>query len=139
MSAKKLTSTRRCLAVIALLVVAPVSCLDAQTATPSAAQPVVVSARAVARAARATQAPSIDGRDDDAAWRDATPITGFRQFDPVEDSDPSMRTDAGAPVCSGISKWAGPLPGTAASIAAMILRFRTRAADDSPGVLAKTP
>ena len=96
MSARKLASPRRSLAVIALLAVAPVSCLAAQTATPSAGQPVVVSsnARALASAARAAQAPSIDGRDDDPAWRAATPITGFRQFDPVEDSDPSMRTDA---------------------------------------------
>ena len=51
-------------------------------------------ARAAASATRASRAPSIDGRDDDAAWRDATPITGFRQFDPAEDAEPSMRTEA---------------------------------------------
>ena len=96
MSAKKLASTHRSLAAIALLVVAPRSCLAAQTATPSAGQPVVVAAnaRAAASAARASRAPSIDGRDDDAAWRDAAPITEFRQFDPVEDGESSMRTEA---------------------------------------------
>src|SRR5687768_5041193 len=96
MSAKKLASARRSLAVLALVVVAPMSCLAAQTATPSAGQAVVVaaSARAMASATRAAHAPSIDGRDDDAAWRDAAPITEFRQFDPVEDAEPSMRTEA---------------------------------------------
>ena len=96
MSAKKIASPRRFLATIALVVVAPTSCLAAQTATPSAGQPVVVAAgaRAAASATRAARAPSIDGRDDDAAWRDATPITGFRQFDPVEDAESSMRTEA---------------------------------------------
>ena len=96
MSAKKLASFHRSFAAIALLLVAPTSCLDAQSATPSTAQPVVVAAgaRATASASRAVQAPSIDGRDDDAAWRDAAPITEFRQFDPVEDAEPSMRTEA---------------------------------------------
>jgi hypothetical protein len=94
-SAKKLALFRRFLVVLAMFVV-PIPCLAAQTATPSAGQPVVVSgnARAVASATRAAHAPSIDGRDDDAAWRDATPITEFRQFDPAEDGEPSMRTDA---------------------------------------------
>jgi hypothetical protein len=71
MSAKKLASSPRSFAAIALLLVAPTSCLDAQSATPSTAQPVVVAAgaRATASASRAAQAPSIDGRDDDAAWR----------------------------------------------------------------------
>jgi hypothetical protein len=35
----------------------------------------------------------IDGRDDDEVWRLATPITGFRQFRPVEDGEPSFRTE----------------------------------------------
>ncbi|PYP80980.1 MAG: hypothetical protein DMD35_02800 [Gemmatimonadetes bacterium] len=95
MSAKKIALSRRSLAAAALLV-APMPCIAAQTAKSSAAQPVVVaaSARAAASAARAEQAPSIDGRDDDAAWRAAAPIAGFRQFDPVEDAEPSMRTEA---------------------------------------------
>ncbi len=47
-----------------------------------------------ARATRATHAPVIDGRDDDAIWRDAQPITAFRQFDPVEDGEPPLPTEA---------------------------------------------
>ena len=69
--------------------------LGAQTVTVGAAPAApVVSARASASAVRAAQTPSIDGRDDEPAWRDAAPITGFRQFDPVEDAEPSMRTEA---------------------------------------------
>ncbi|MBL0938422.1 MAG: carbohydrate binding family 9 domain-containing protein [Gemmatimonadaceae bacterium] len=43
---------------------------------------------------RAIKAPRIDGRGDDETWRAATPITGFRQWEPVEDGDPSFRTEA---------------------------------------------
>lgn len=42
----------------------------------------------------AADAPVIDGRDDDAAWSTARVITGFRQFEPVEDGTPSFRTEA---------------------------------------------
>src|SRR5689334_20991146 len=45
-------------------------------------------------AVRATRAPVIDGRDDDAIWATAQVITGFRVFDPVEDGDPRFRTEA---------------------------------------------
>ena len=48
------------------------------------------------RAVRVTAPPVIDGRDDDAAWKLAPPITGFRQFDPGEDLDPAFRTEARA-------------------------------------------
>ncbi|HEY2824168.1 MAG TPA: carbohydrate binding family 9 domain-containing protein, partial [Gemmatimonadales bacterium] len=47
-----------------------------------------------ATALRAQRAPVIDGRDDDEVWRDAPAITGFRQFKPKEDVDPSYRTEA---------------------------------------------
>jgi hypothetical protein len=50
--------------------------------------------RSTAMATRATPAPEIDGRDGDAAWSTSLPITAFRQFDPVEDTEPSMRTEA---------------------------------------------
>lgn len=43
---------------------------------------------------RALKAPSIDGRDTDDIWRTATPIDGFRQWEPTEDGDPSFRTEA---------------------------------------------
>lgn len=48
------------------------------------------------RAVRAAVAPVIDGRDDDAAWRDAPPVDDFREFTPVEDGDPSFRTEVRA-------------------------------------------
>lgn len=47
-----------------------------------------------ATAARASIAPVVDGRADDDIWRDAPAITQFRQHDPVEDGDPSYRTEA---------------------------------------------
>jgi len=50
-------------------------------------------ALARATAARANQPPIIDGRDDDAAWRGAKVITGFRVFDPKEDGDPAFPTE----------------------------------------------
>jgi hypothetical protein len=52
------------------------------------------SARLVPSPALAPRAPRIDGRDDDDIWGTIEPITGFRQFDPVEDGDPSFRTEA---------------------------------------------
>ena len=45
-------------------------------------------APAVASAVRARRAPVLDGRDDDDVWTTARTITGFREFDPVEDGDP---------------------------------------------------
>ena len=42
---------------------------------------------------RATTPPVIDGRDADEVWSLAAAITGFRQFRPVEDADPSFRTE----------------------------------------------
>ena len=46
------------------------------------------------RAVRAERAPVIDGRDDDAVWAKAVPLTDFRQFDPGEDVPTSFRTEA---------------------------------------------
>lgn len=48
----------------------------------------------VAVATRATTAPLIDGRADDAIWSTAPLIEGFRLFDPVEDGEPRFRTEA---------------------------------------------
>src|SRR6266699_1952606 len=45
-------------------------------------------------AQRATTAPTIDGKDNDTVWSVAPVISGFRQFRPVEDADPSVRTEA---------------------------------------------
>ena len=48
----------------------------------------------VAVAVRATRAPVIDGRDDDAIWTTAQVIEGFRVFDPSEDGEPRFQTQA---------------------------------------------
>jgi hypothetical protein len=44
-------------------------------------------------ATQATSAPSIDGHNDDGIWRTAPRISGFRQFQPNIDVDPSMNTE----------------------------------------------
>jgi len=49
---------------------------------------------ATTRALRVTAPPSIDGQDTDDAWRLAQRIEGFRVFDPVEDGEPTMQTEA---------------------------------------------
>ncbi|HTI04202.1 MAG TPA: DUF5916 domain-containing protein [Gemmatimonadales bacterium] len=55
------------------------------SATPSATTAV---------AHRATTPPLIDGKDNDDVWRVAPVIKDFRQFQPHEDSVPSLRTEA---------------------------------------------
>jgi hypothetical protein len=47
-----------------------------------------------ATAARAVQPPVIDGSDKDAAWENASPITDFRTFEPVDDGEPRFKTEA---------------------------------------------
>jgi hypothetical protein len=60
---------------------------------PGAADP-SPARHAVAHAAAAERAPVLDGRDDDAAWRAAAPVTDFRVYDPTEDGAPRLRTEA---------------------------------------------
>ena len=48
----------------------------------------------MARAVRAAPPPVIDGRDNDAVWATATPITGFREWRPTENAEPRFRTEA---------------------------------------------
>jgi hypothetical protein len=79
MSAKKLAYSRT-LNVLAALSIALLSrSARAQTA---------------AAAVRAERAPVVDGLDQDEVWRAAAPITGFRMFDPSEDSVATLRTEA---------------------------------------------
>src|SRR5256714_88911 len=47
-----------------------------------------------AAATRAAQPPVIDGRDDDAVWREAAAITGFQQWRPSEGGPPKLPTEA---------------------------------------------
>jgi hypothetical protein len=46
-----------------------------------------------ATAVLARQAPTIDGKGDDAVWREAPKTSGFRQFQPRIDADPSFKTE----------------------------------------------
>ncbi|HWC72943.1 MAG TPA: DUF5916 domain-containing protein [Gemmatimonadales bacterium] len=45
-------------------------------------------------AKRTATAIVIDGKDNEEVWHTAQAITGFRQFQPVEDGEPSVRTEA---------------------------------------------
>jgi hypothetical protein len=72
--------------VAAILMMLPVAAARAQ---PGEGAP----RRASGNAVRAVKAPIIDGREDDDVWKLATPITGFRQFDPGEDLDATFRTE----------------------------------------------
>jgi hypothetical protein len=57
-------------------------------------KPTGVASRNVMPASAAPEAPTIDGSDAEPAWAKATPITGFRMFQPVEDGEPRFRTEA---------------------------------------------
>ena len=61
------------------------------TAAPPAAR---TTAATVATAVRAPAPPQIDGLTTDAIWRETTAIDGFRQFDPREDVEATLRTEA---------------------------------------------
>ncbi len=86
------------LALIALLqVVAPTtSTTGAQPSPLKTNAPVSAPAPATATTATAVRAlrkPVIDGRDDDEVWKEAQPITNFRQFSPVANGDVRFRTE----------------------------------------------
>jgi hypothetical protein len=70
--------------------------LSAQGPQTQSAKPETGSAPAAttASAVRAVQAPVIDGRDDDAVWRLATPITAFKEWQPNEGAEPRFATEA---------------------------------------------
>jgi hypothetical protein len=74
---------------------AAISALCALSLVASSQQPKTESQSppATAIAIRATQPPSIDGRDDDAVWQSAPRFSDFRQFQPRIDSAPSLRTE----------------------------------------------
>jgi len=55
--------------------------------------PVPSGARSVS-AVVAARPPVIDGRDDDPVWRTAVPITAFREWQPTENADPKLATEA---------------------------------------------
>jgi hypothetical protein len=53
-----------------------------------------VAAATVARAVKVTAAIEIDGAGADEVWRAAPAVDAFRVFDPVEDGEPTLRTEA---------------------------------------------
>ena len=86
-----LSLSARKLAVIAGLSLFLPATIAGQTATSPPADTSGAAARATA--VPAERAPLIDGSDDDAVWRAATPVSAFRVFDPKEDGDPTMATE----------------------------------------------
>nr|MBA2683806.1 hypothetical protein [Gemmatimonadaceae bacterium] len=69
---------------------------DAKTSPTVGAQPpsaAIVATSTIATASRALKRPIIDGRDDDEVWRNAQPITSFRQFSPVANGDVRFKTE----------------------------------------------
>jgi len=78
----------------AVFAIAPVGSAQTTQAQQSPADASATKSVARATASSAERPPTIDGRDDDAIWKSATPITGFRVFDPKEDGDPTFPTEA---------------------------------------------
>src|SRR5687768_10618699 len=48
----------------------------------------------ITRATRVEQSPVLDGRDDEAVWRDAPRIEDFKQVEPTEAGEPAFPTAA---------------------------------------------
>ncbi|HWC74921.1 MAG TPA: sugar-binding protein, partial [Gemmatimonadales bacterium] len=63
-----------------------------QPADPVPAAPVAAIPRSVS-ATRAAHEPVIDGKDDDAVWREARPITQFQEWRPSEGGKPLLPTE----------------------------------------------
>ncbi|HET8712129.1 MAG TPA: DUF5916 domain-containing protein [Gemmatimonadales bacterium] len=68
--------------------------LAAQTPQHPAATPADPPAARRVTAARSAQPPTIDGRDDDPVWRQATPITDFQEWRPSEGAPAKLPTEA---------------------------------------------
>ena len=66
----------------------------AQATAPAVSSTAPATAAAAVVATAAERAPVLDGEDGDAVWRVAPAITAFRVFDPVEDGEPRLRTEA---------------------------------------------
>src|SRR6185503_4819323 len=65
-----------------------------QDGTSQTTRPTPPPAPSSVRAMRAAQAPIIDGRDDDAVWREARSITEFQEWRPNEGGGPKLPTEA---------------------------------------------
>jgi hypothetical protein len=82
------------LGVALALQVPPSGLATRSTRTPQPPQRVPAPTDSGAVAVRATTPPVIDGKDDDAIWREAPPITAFTQWQPTEGKEPRFRTEA---------------------------------------------
>src|SRR5579859_7275268 len=78
--------------VAAALILSLVTALQGPETSRHDSQPPVHVPRAAAT--RAAQPPVIDGRDTDPIWRQATPITDFREWQPTEGRPPRFPTEA---------------------------------------------
>src|SRR3989454_4217489 len=77
----------------ALPLLAAVTLVGQQTDGSRPAAPPSAAPRSVT-ATRAAKPPTIDGRDDDAVWRLAKPITEFQEWRPSEGLAPKLPTEA---------------------------------------------
>ena len=77
----------------ALPLLAAVTLAGQSTDGHRAADPPSAAPRSVT-STRAAQPPTIDGRDDDAVWRGAKPITEFEEWRPTEGGTPKLPTEA---------------------------------------------
>ena len=69
--------------------------VDARPSTPPpVAQRIGLPTDTGVTATHADAPPVIDGKDEDAVWRTAPPITGFKQWQPTEGKEPRFKTEA---------------------------------------------
>ena len=80
------------LLLLQLAAATPTPVVDRADAAPVVPRPTFIGATALGPEL-ALRAPRIDGRGDDALWASVTPISAFRQWEPVEDGAPSFRTE----------------------------------------------
>ncbi|MGH7710405.1 MAG: DUF5916 domain-containing protein, partial [Gemmatimonadaceae bacterium] len=87
-------SKRRSFALVACACLTPAIAQGQQLQQRSANGALSSIATTNALASRAMSPIEIDGRDRDAVWRTAQVIDGFRVFDPVDNGEPTMKTEA---------------------------------------------
>jgi hypothetical protein len=88
------TMMHRSLVVAALALVSANANAQQFTGRASTSPAPIPAATSVATALRAPTPPQIDGLTTDAIWREAIAVDGFRQFDPQEDVEPTLKTEA---------------------------------------------
>src|SRR5438874_1977237 len=92
-SSNRETSTPRPFMLLGLPLLAAVT-LSSQSQDPPPPPPPPPAPASRVLATRAARPPVIDGRADDAVWREAQPITGFQEWRPSEGDPPKLPTEA---------------------------------------------